>query len=164
MKIGITGHQKLENPINWNWVKLEFKKILAQFPKVLTGVTSLAIGADQLFAEAVLEHGGSLIVIIPFDGYEFKFSEGDNRQKYNYLLAKSTIVNILPPMNSDEESYLAAGKTIVDTIDFLIAVWDGKPSKGLGGTADIVEYAQKCHKRVIHLNPIICTVDQLSNK
>lgn len=64
MKIGITGHQKLENPKNWNWVKLEFNKIIGQSSKPFTGVTSLAIGADQLFAEAVLKHGGSLTVII----------------------------------------------------------------------------------------------------
>ncbi|MCC5634170.1 hypothetical protein LC613_42990 [Nostoc sphaeroides CHAB 2801] len=161
MKIGITGHQKLENPNNWNWVKLEFNKILAQYPKPFTGVTSLAIGADQLFAEAVLEHGGSLTAIIPFNGYEFKFSEGDDRQKYHYLLDKSTIVNILPRMTSDEESYFEAGKTVVDMIDFLVAVWDGKSSRGLGGTADIVKYAQQSHKKIVHLNPILCTVVQL---
>lgn len=67
-------------------------------------------------------------------------------------------------MASDEESYFEAGKTVVNTIDFLIAVWDGKPSRGLGGTADVVEYAQECYKRVVHLNPIICTVDELADK
>jgi uncharacterized phage-like protein YoqJ len=163
MKIGITGHQKLEDPTNWNWVKLEFDKIFAQCPKLFTGVTSLAIGADQLFAEAVLEHGGSLAVIIPFDEYEFKFSEGDDRHKYHQILNKATTVNILPRMASDEESYFEAGKKIVDTVDFLVAVWDGKPSRGLGGTADVVKYAKQSHKRVVHLNPIICKVDEVAD-
>lgn len=163
MKIGITGHQKLENPTNWNWVKFEFNKIFAQYPKPFTGVTSLAIGADQLFAEVVLEHGGSLAAIIPFNGYEFKFSEGDDRQRYHHILDRATTVNILPQMTSDEESYFEAGKKVVDIVDFLVAVWDGKPSRGLGGTADVVEYAQECHKRVVHLNPIICKVDELAD-
>lgn len=163
MKIGITGHQKLEDSTNWNWVKLEFNKILAQCPKPFTGVTSLAIGADQLFAEAVLEHGGSLAVIIPFNEYEFKFSEGYERQKYHCLLDKATTVNILPQMASDEESYFEAGKKVVGIVDFLVAVWDGKPSRGLGGTADVVKYAKQCQKKVVYLNPIVCTVDELAD-
>ena len=163
MKIGITGHQKIEDPKNWNWVKLEFNKIFAQSPKPFTGVTSLAIGADQLFAETALEYGGSLTVIIPFNGYEFKFSEGEDRQKYHCILDKATTVNILPRMASDEESYFEAGKKVVDLVDFLVAVWDGKPSRGLGGTADVVKYAKQCHKKIVHLNPIICTVSELED-
>jgi hypothetical protein len=41
-----------------------------------------------------------------------------------------------------EEAYYAAGRYIVDHADRLIAVWDGDPPRGLGGTADVVDYAR----------------------
>ena len=37
--------------------------------------------------------------------------------------------------------------------ELLLAVWDGLPAKGLGGTADIVTYATQQRKEVIHLDP-----------
>ncbi|NJR75069.1 MAG: hypothetical protein HC773_18405 [Scytonema sp. CRU_2_7] len=86
-------------------------------------------------------------MILPFDEYKFTFKEGDERQQYYRLLNEAKAVKILPRMASDEESYFEAGKQLVDTVDFLVAVWDGKPARGLGGTADIVKYARQCHKR-----------------
>jgi hypothetical protein len=47
-----------------------------------------------------------------------------------------------------EEAFLAAGKSVVDNCQVLIAVWDGKPARGLGGTADIVRYARDTGKAV----------------
>jgi hypothetical protein len=50
-------------------------------------------------------------------------------------------------------SYLAAGKRVVDMSDVMVAIWNGKPAEGLGGTADIVQYALAQKKPVIHINP-----------
>jgi hypothetical protein len=36
-----------------------------------------------------------------------------------------------------------AGKVVVDRSSVLVAVWDGQPSRGLGGTADVVRYARE---------------------
>lgn len=155
MIVGITGHQKLENSENWDWVEMEIHNILIQIPKPFVGVTSLAIGADQLFAKTVLQHNGRLATIIPFEGYELTFSEGNDRQNYQCLLFQSASVDVLPEMTSDEESYLEAGKRVVEMVDLLIAVWDSKPAKGLGGTADIVKYAVQSGKKIVHLDPYL---------
>lgn len=32
---------------------------------------------------------------------------------------------------------------LVGLVDELIAVWDGKPARGYGGTADVVAYAER---------------------
>ncbi|NJR75068.1 MAG: hypothetical protein HC773_18400 [Scytonema sp. CRU_2_7] len=61
VKIGITGHQRLEDSASWDWIELEIDNILAQAPKPFVGVTSLAIGSDQLFAKAVLNMVGILL-------------------------------------------------------------------------------------------------------
>jgi hypothetical protein len=36
---------------------------------------------------------------------------------------------------------MTAGRTVADRCDLLLAVWDGQPAAGLGGTADVVSHA-----------------------
>jgi len=49
---------------------------------------------------------------------------------------------------------MEAGEKIVEEADIVVAVWDGKPAAGLGGTADIVEYARELEKPLIWINPL----------
>ena len=51
-------------------------------------------------------------------------------------LADETVA--MPFVESSEDAYFAAGSYIADESDVLLAVWDGRPSGGLGGTGDIV--------------------------
>ena len=153
MIIGITGHQELDDPSAWDWIQKEFGDFLSQYQDSLIGVSSLAIGADQYFAEAVLELGGTLNAVIPFTDYEYEFEEQD-RVRYLQFLQRATNIEILNINKTDEEAFLQAVKTIVDKVDLLVAVWDGKPAAGLGGTADIVKYAKQKAKFILHLNPI----------
>jgi uncharacterized phage-like protein YoqJ len=160
MRIGITGHQELVDPTNWQWVKNEFHSLLQQYNNSLIGVTSLAVGADQYFAQAVLERGGALEVVIPFDSYESVFDEKD-RSEYRRLLQRAVRISTLAEESSHEKAFLKAGKTIVDNVNLLVAVWDGYSAAGLGGTADVVEYAIKYGRPTLQLNPITLTVSQL---
>jgi hypothetical protein len=108
----------------------------------LSGITSLAIGADQLFAEMILHAGGTLHVIIPSEQYEATFDTW-GRDKYRMLLVQASEVEQLAFYEPTEEAFFAAGKRIVDLCETLLAIWDGQPSRGLGGTADVVHYAQE---------------------
>lgn len=161
MRVGITGHRKLKEPARWSWVRQEFDRLLSSLTPPLIGITSLAIGADQLFANAVLRHGGSLEIVVPFAGYEFTFSEDGERQEYMRLLQHALKTEVLEKSGSDEEAYLASGKRLVDQSELLITVWDGLPALGLGGTGDVVNYAARQRKKIIHLNPITLEVEQL---
>ena len=38
------------------------------------------------------------------------------------------------------------GRYVLDRCDVLVAVWDGQPARGRGGTADIVAMARHCGK------------------
>jgi hypothetical protein len=158
MKVGITGHQYLKDAKDWEWVRLELNDVLQKLPKPLIGLTCLAIGTDSLFARLLLEHDGSFDVVLPFPGYEQKLPP-DERDEYRRLLKKASRVTTLQKQGTDEESYLEAGKRVVDLSDLLIAVWDGKPAKGLGGTADVVEYARQKQKPIMHLDPVRHVVD-----
>ena len=140
----------------------EIDIILAEFKNRLVGFTSLAVGADQLFAEAVLNCRGTLQAIIPFDGYELKFARGADREKYLQLLHQAASVETLEKRESDEAAYFAAGQKIVESAETIVAVWDGKPAAGLGGTGDVVAVALKKNKRIIHINPDTQTVEQIN--
>lgn len=153
MRIGITGHQKLADPSEWERVKREIETILLRSPQPLVGISCLALGADQIFADLVLKCGGALEAIVPFDGYEATFTNTFAKQEYQRFLAQSSRVETLVKEASDEQAFFDAGKRVVDLSDCIIAVWDGKPAAGLGGTADVVRYAQEKGKAVTQITP-----------
>lgn len=138
--VGVTGHQGLTPDTE----KLVADAIDRQLHEVqeLVGISSLAEGADQIFAERVLAAGGQLTVILPAACYARTFPHGRVRQHYEDLLSRAEQVIRLPFDEPAEEAYWAAGKEVVDQCDLLLAVWNGEPAGGLGGTADIVAYAR----------------------
>ncbi|GAA0988941.1 hypothetical protein [Nocardioides aquaticus] len=103
-------------------------------------VGSLAEGADQECAEIALGHGLSLQVIVPSEGYASTFDDS-TRERYVHFLSEAEAVTTLDFAEPSEEAFYAAGKRVVDDSDLLVAVWDGKPAAGTGGTGDVVDYA-----------------------
>jgi len=154
MILGITGHQKIPGEYSWEWVEQVLHSTLSLASSPLIGLSSLAIGADQLFARLVLQHGGEIRVILPFPSYIEIFKTEADRIKYRELLERAASVEMLAPDPNPEASYLAAGQRIVDLADRMIAIWNGKPAAGLGGTGDIVDYALGKGKEVLHINPL----------
>ncbi len=164
MVIGITGHQKLQEEESWSWVREAIRSALSQAPRPVIGLSSLAIGADQLFAELILECEFELHVVLPFPAYAETFKPGRDMENYSSLLRRASSVEVLPALPNKEESYLAAGQRVVDLSGRMIAVWNGKQAVGLGGTGDIVEYALGKSKEVLHVNPISKTINLLLTK
>lgn len=150
MIFGITGHQ--ERPgIDWAWVRCAVDEEIARHKKPIEGLSSLAKGADQVFAEAILAAGGSLVAIIPIFDYE-KYFEADHLTKYKKLLKKSKVIYTKSD-GDDEDAFLKAGIYIADHCDILIAVWDGKAAEGKGGTGDVVNHALENRKSFVHIDP-----------
>ncbi len=161
MKIGISGHQYLEDPREWEWVGDAMRDLLLRFPRPLVGVTCLAVGADSLLATLLEEQNQSFEVVVPFADYESRLPT-EARDEYRRLLDQASRVTTLQDRSNDEESYFEAGKMVVDLSDVLITVWNGKPAKGLGGTADILAYAKQKEKPIVHLDPVRQVVDSAS--
>ena len=152
MTLGITGHQRLPDPGMWDWVESVMDGEIGKLSPPLIGVTSLAIGADQLFARIVLQHGGSLLHIKPFADYERTF-DASGLAAYRELAAGAD-TEILSVSGDDEDAFLAAGKRVVECCERLFAVWNGQPARGKGGTADIVRFAAESGRSVVLVNPI----------
>jgi hypothetical protein len=150
--VGFTGHQNIP-PEAIEYVKEHLRSELkACDPRALVGMCSLADGADQLFAQLILDAGGGLNVVIPSSGYETTF-DTLGLLRYHQLLSHSFKTETLNWPEPSEDAFLAAGRLVADRSDVLIAVWDGLEAQGKGGTADIVRYAQMNGKKTIIIWP-----------
>jgi hypothetical protein len=141
MRIAITGHRGLP-PETEHLVSQAIREQLAAYAgHDLVGVTNLADGADQLFAQAVLDAGGQLDVIVPAARYRDGLPESAHAA-YDALLARASSVQRLDRIESTEQAHMEASQAVLDRADRLFAVWDGKPARGYGGTADVVAEAR----------------------
>ena len=140
VRFGVTGHRVLP-PSIVACAREHWSRVLPAGTR-LHGVSNLADGADQLFAAHVLAAGGTLEVILPCEGYACSLSGADSRARFTELRRAAATVTTMPYPEPSEQAYLAAGQALVDRCDHHFAVWDGRPARGLGGTADIVTYAR----------------------
>jgi hypothetical protein len=116
----------------------------------LAVISSLAEGADRILARAVLARKGTrLEVVLPFDREDYydDFGSPESRDDFDDLMDKVT-VDVIGPAESRDHAYEAAGHAMVDRSDIIVAMWDGEPARGRGGTADTYAYAMKCKKPV----------------
>jgi hypothetical protein len=142
--VGMTGHQGLPAPTA-ELVTAALRGTLGAYTPHLVGVTMLGPGADQLFARVVLELSGALYVVQPTKGSQYRdgFEDEAAQAGYDELYARASYFEALEYTESTEHAHMDAGKVIVDRSTVLVAVWDGQPSRGLGGTADVVGYARQ---------------------
>jgi hypothetical protein len=158
IRIGITGHQRLDDETGWQWVRGALVDAVARSPRPFAGLSSLAIGADQLLASIVLDHDGTLEVVVPFPDYRSRFADEQDAKRYDVLLSRASQVEVLPAQASDQAAYLAAGKRIVERSDEMYAVWDGQPAADVGGTGDIVQYARDVGRKLTVFDPVTRTL------
>jgi hypothetical protein len=159
MKVGVSGH-RWRDGANWEWVRAAIRDIVVSTRSV-SGYTSLAPGADQLFAEIMLEENKRLVAVVPICNGEIELEEAEKPAFDRFYLQADKIIRVKG--NSPDEAFFRAGKKVADCVDQMIFVWDGEPSRGLGGTADIVSYAAKKHKKGVVLDPIACTIRRLGD-
>lgn len=166
MRIGITGHQRLAKRLTeqrapqsedaaWDWVEDAFARYLDDLGSHdLVIISSLAGGADQRLARVGVRHGAQLEVIVPAAGYINALEREEERKGFVELLSRAAAVETLAFGEPSEAAFFAAGKRMVELSDAVVAVWDGRPAEGLGGTGDVVAYAMEHGRRVIHLDPV----------
>jgi hypothetical protein len=145
-RIGVTGHQKLPEAAK-SYARKKIRSLLEKADAPLTGLSSLAAGADQIFAREILDHSGRLWVVIPSKSYQSTLT-GEDLAAYRELLSRASDVTRLDFSQPGEAAYNAAGRWIVENCDELVAIWDGQPARGLGGTGDVVAYARELGRKV----------------
>lgn len=130
---------------------------------VVTLISSLAEGADRIAARAALDAGFALDVVLPCPApiYAGTFVDDASRQEFASLAARARATLILPlagdsaaPLDDRlPATFEAAGLMTLAQSDILVAVWDGKPAEGRGGTGQIVEEAARRGAPVVVVDP-----------
>jgi hypothetical protein len=141
-RIAVFGHRGLTAEVA-AFIDGAVREQLAEYGGAdLVGVCCLADGADQIFARAVLDAGGTLEAFVPTRGYRDQLPE-QARGGDDDLLARASRVRRLDHVESNSTAHMDASVEMLKSADLLIAVWDGQPSRGFGGTADVVAYARR---------------------
>lgn len=153
--VGFTGHRHLQHPEKvGQLLRNLIDSLRSEISGQLMGFSSVAIGADTLFAEACLSSGMPWNALLPRPENEFKndFNEAD-WAKTSALLHQAARVESLPATRDRDLAYLECGLSTVEQADFMIAVWDGTSSRGPGGTAEVVAHARSLTKPLILIHP-----------
>jgi hypothetical protein len=127
----------------------------------------LAEGADRLVAACVLEWKGQaksqvllppeleIVLPMPEDKYFETFateSRAESITAFRSFVAVAAELRELPDRSDRHEAYTAAGRYVVEHCHVLIAIWDGRNSRGKGGTAEIVQFAKSCECSIFWIN------------
>ena len=161
--IGAAGHRKIGDGSRIEAaVAAAVRDVSVLVPRMrntdlaLTVLSPLAEGADRIVARAVLKVPGSrLEVVLPMDrdAYEGDFASAESRREFDGLVAEASAVRRINGAASRTDAYVRAGRFVVDHCDILIAVWDGGPAEGPGGTAEVVAYARSLGCPLIWMDP-----------
>jgi FtsH-binding integral membrane protein len=151
--VGVTGHRSLvEDPRLVQQLREVVQRIRrlpppsAATPVRLGVVSPLAEGADRLVAREILRLEGSALeaaLPLPPEQYVGDFTTPVSRAEFQELLEGASMVTVLAAGGNRDEAYLRVGQYVVDRCDVLIAIWDGLPARGQGGTAEIVQRARQ---------------------
>jgi hypothetical protein len=159
LRIGVTGHrvtahkgdlaavvggalQLIKNEVRE--LHAEATDLYDQGEPLLRIVSAIAEGADRLVAVQGQALGFELECPLPFcrSQYELDFETEAPRAEFHRLLAGARSVRELDGCRGTSEqrsrAYEAAGRTVLRNCDLLLAVWDGRPPGGVGGTGQIV--------------------------
>ncbi len=151
LAIGFTGHRNLPDEPKCRKLICDFlERQKATSPGKVYGVSSAASGADLIFAESCTQLGIPLRVLLPLSHEDFrKDFDGATWLRVEKVLSAAISVEVTGDREIRAERYYECGIETVQQSQLMIALWNGKPSKGLGGTEEIVAFAKKMGKPVV---------------
>ncbi len=156
--IGVTGHRDLrgdEIPEIRQRVRDLLQDLASRYPhRKLRLLSPLAEGADRLVAEEALSLDVELRVVLPMPRhlYYADFSSEQSIAEFNVLYRRAADVLTLPLARQNtpeslssvgparDRQYAQAGVFLSAHCHILLALWDGKTSGMLGGTAQVVRF------------------------
>jgi len=155
--VGVTSHRNIPAG-EVDSIRHRVRDLLVQFQKQfphlpLVVLSALAEGGDQLVAQEGLECGARLIAPLPLprEMYAQDFTDPGTRAAFDSLCARAqviqlpllpghTLIDIAQSGVERNRQYAQAGAFVARHCHLLLAIWDGKASDRLGGTAQVVEY------------------------
>lgn len=156
--LGVTGHRNMD-PADRSSLEERVREVIrnlrACYPSTpLVLLSPLADGADRLVARVAVEQGLGLQVPLPMprDVYATDFDDPPSKAEFEALLARAdhwfelpladgaTLDDIARHGPARIEQYDRVGEFIARHAELLIALWDGRITGKIGGTAEIVKW------------------------
>jgi hypothetical protein len=147
LRVGVTGHTDLgsatirlvDEALGEHLSRLRKDSSEPSCP--LIGVSCLAPGADCVFADVVLRLGGKLEVILPWADYPDSQTSAQHTAALGELVQQASSVRTAGK-ETGRPAFAAANDLMLNSVDRLVAVWNGVPSRRLGGTAHAMSAAR----------------------
>ena len=159
LTIGVTSHRNIapaQVPAVRQLVHAFLGAQRSAWPDLpITVVSALAEGGDQLVAEEALTAGARLVAVLPMERAQYAqdFRGGAEHARFEALCKRAEVIELpllagntlarntaAPTGIERDRHYAQAGIYISSHCHVLLAIWDGKKSDRLGGTAQIVAY------------------------
>lgn len=137
--------------------------VFAEAPPILSLISALAEGADEIAAAVAIESdvGYTLDVVVPYDfaAHAARCAPGTplhaiwDKARARLVLDGVLLADVPEHGKVEarhEASLIEVNRRLVWNSDMVIAVWDGKPARGEAGTANVIARAR------IDGLPVIC--------
>lgn len=164
LPIGFTGHRNLSDESQSRNLIYELLRDRKQSsPALLYGVSSAASGGDLLFAESCIELGIPLRILLPAPKNQFRedFDES-SWLRAEQVFRQALSVEVIDGGECREERYYHCSLETVRLSRLMVALWDGEPSRGPGGTAETVSFAESLGMPVIWIHSVTGAVRNLN--
>ena len=112
------------------------------------GITGMALGVDQDFAQVCADLGIPFTAAVPCTGHDATWPD-TSRRYYKHLLACAAEIFVVSPGPYAPWKMQVRNEWMVDHADEVLAVWDGSS----GGTANCVAYVRRVGKNVRRIFP-----------
>lgn len=161
-RVMATGHRppriggyQTPNPME-QWVRENIRSILSglltRHPD-LEGISGMALGTDQIFAEVCVELGIPFLAAVPFKGQESRWPR-ESQEEYKVLLDKAKKVVIVDDIGSYHSEQFGGkmamrNRWMIDHSKIIVAVWNGTA----GGTGNTVKMARSRGRKILRIDP-----------
>lgn len=153
--LGVTGHRNID------MADKALAKRITQELRILKGrhegaefilLSGLAEGADRLVAKLAQKKLRAKLVAVlavPQENFMMDFADAKSKRAFKTLLGKADHTITAPLLSKQawqdyspgrNNQYAWIGAFIAVHAHYLFAIWDGKPARGRGGTAEVVRW------------------------
>ncbi|GAB7053231.1 DNA-processing protein DprA [Catenuloplanes indicus] len=152
--VALTGHRDLGDATDWVAGQLADGARRLADQGTTVGASGMALGADTLWARAVLAAGMQLHAVIPFEAQADRWTPEQQAQwlRLRGLAARETVCG---PNPRDHVRATAAlhyrNQVLIAAAEGLVVVWDGRRR---GGTWSALLFAATLHHEVVWIDPV----------
>ena len=154
-RVFVLGHRNWKLSENARTAFLVALKKQAGGKGQLSIISNMAAGSDQILPRIAIDEGlcGHFLACLPkeIDQMYGEMPTSNDRRRFSSLLSEANEIRI--ELASEKETragdfYSRAVKWALANCDAVIAVWDGQPARGAGGTGETVNAAREAGKPV----------------